>query len=282
MTLEFKACHRYARTSHRKVRYVVDLIRGRSVNQALEDLRHDQHRASRFVEKVWVEPYPEGELEELAQSFASSLGSTITPEAARELARRSRGTPRTLRGFLRAARARAQARERPAIDLASVLEVMEVQGIDEEGLDRCERRILRFDTWSYNQGNEDLVVGTPDPASPVWQYSECHGHFHYLGFAVYELLNAEGVIASGHKQAFCLLDLTDPPPDSGPGRFDCAYQGISAGWADVYSRDLPCQWIDVTDVPPGAYTLRIALNPEHNLFERDYDNNLFETPVTIE
>jgi len=98
---------------------------------------------SRFVEKVWVEPYPERELEELARSFASSLGSPITPEASRELARRSRGTPRTLRGFLRAARARAQARERAAIDLASVLEVMEVQGIDEEGLDRQEREILR-------------------------------------------------------------------------------------------------------------------------------------------
>ena len=52
MTLEFKACHRYARTSHRKVRYVVDLIRGRTVNQALIDLKHDQHRASRFVAKV--------------------------------------------------------------------------------------------------------------------------------------------------------------------------------------------------------------------------------------
>ena len=93
---------------------------------------------------MWVEPYPERELEELARSFASSLGSTITPEASRELARRSRGTPRTLRGFLRAARARAQARERAAIDLASVLEVMEVQGIDEEGLDRQEREILRY------------------------------------------------------------------------------------------------------------------------------------------
>lgn len=52
MTLEFKACHRYARTSHRKVRYVVDLIRGRTVNQALNDLKQDKHRASRFVAKV--------------------------------------------------------------------------------------------------------------------------------------------------------------------------------------------------------------------------------------
>jgi large subunit ribosomal protein L22 len=52
MNLDFKACHRFARTSHRKVRYVIDLIRGRTVNQALTDLKHDKHRASRFVEKV--------------------------------------------------------------------------------------------------------------------------------------------------------------------------------------------------------------------------------------
>jgi hypothetical protein len=169
----------------------------------------------------------------------------------------------------------------PELDTITVdAESCEVDEMCVTGLGQ--RTILRFDTWSYNQGNEDLVVGTPDPASPVWQYSACHDHFHYLGFAVYELLNGEGVVASGHKQAFCLLDLTDPPPDSGPGRFDCGYQGISAGWADVYSRDLPCQWIDVTDIPPGTYTLRIALNPERNLFERDYGNNLFETPVTIE
>ena len=52
MSLEFKASHRYARMGHRKVRYVIDLIRNRTVNQALSDLKHDSHRAARVVEKV--------------------------------------------------------------------------------------------------------------------------------------------------------------------------------------------------------------------------------------
>ncbi len=52
MTVEFKACHRYARMSARKARLVVDLIRGQTVNRALDDLTHDKHRASRFVRKV--------------------------------------------------------------------------------------------------------------------------------------------------------------------------------------------------------------------------------------
>lgn len=52
MSVEFKACHRYARMSARKARLVVDLIRGQTVNRALDDLAHDKHRASRFVRKV--------------------------------------------------------------------------------------------------------------------------------------------------------------------------------------------------------------------------------------
>ncbi len=35
-----------------KARRVLALIRGRSVNQALDDLRHDRHRASRFIYKI--------------------------------------------------------------------------------------------------------------------------------------------------------------------------------------------------------------------------------------
>ncbi len=52
MSVEFKACHRYARMSARKARLVVDLIRGQTVNRALDDLTHDKHRASRFIRKV--------------------------------------------------------------------------------------------------------------------------------------------------------------------------------------------------------------------------------------
>jgi large subunit ribosomal protein L22 len=52
MPAEFKATHRYARMTARKARYVVDLIRGRSVNDALDTLRNDKHRAARTVEKI--------------------------------------------------------------------------------------------------------------------------------------------------------------------------------------------------------------------------------------
>ena len=50
--VEFSACHRYAGIADRKARLVIDLIRGRSVNDALADLEHDRHRAAPMIRKV--------------------------------------------------------------------------------------------------------------------------------------------------------------------------------------------------------------------------------------
>ena len=50
--MEFKASHRYAKMGVRKARLVVDLVRGRTANQALDTLANDRHRASRYVRKV--------------------------------------------------------------------------------------------------------------------------------------------------------------------------------------------------------------------------------------
>ncbi len=49
---EFKACHRFARISARKARYVIDLIRGLPVERALDDLRFSLKRATPMIRKV--------------------------------------------------------------------------------------------------------------------------------------------------------------------------------------------------------------------------------------
>ena len=49
---EFTARHRFAHLTARKARYVADLIRGRSVNQALELLAFTPNRGSTFYLKV--------------------------------------------------------------------------------------------------------------------------------------------------------------------------------------------------------------------------------------
>jgi large subunit ribosomal protein L22 len=48
----FKASHRYARIAPRKARLIMDLVRGRDVDDAITQLRFAKQRASGMVEKV--------------------------------------------------------------------------------------------------------------------------------------------------------------------------------------------------------------------------------------
>ena len=50
--MAFVAKHRYARISARKARLLMDLVRGRNVDDALTMLRFSKKRASGMVEKV--------------------------------------------------------------------------------------------------------------------------------------------------------------------------------------------------------------------------------------
>jgi hypothetical protein len=145
------------------------------------------------------------------------------------------------------------------------------------------RRLLGFSVKTPNLGTADLDFG--DPANnPAFVFSPCHGHYHLRGYASYRLLDANGAtVVTGRKQAFCLLDLErqDFPLGSPSGRFSCDNQGISVGWADIYTNGLPCQYLDVTDVPPGNYTLEVTINPDHIFPELDYSNNTARTPVRL-
>lgn len=145
------------------------------------------------------------------------------------------------------------------------------------------RKLLNFSTVTQNDGEAHLEVGDPNnpEISDLFDLTTCHGHPHFKDYAVYELVGELGVIAAGHKQAFCLMDTNQIDVSSPGNNYSCSFQGISKGWADTYGRSLDCQWIDITDVPAGDYTLRISINPERILPESNYDNNIFETPVTI-
>ena len=147
-----------------------------------------------------------------------------------------------------------------------------------------QRRLLRFSTMTPNIGASDLVLGDPS-TTEGFEFAPCHGHFHFNGYARYELVDGTGaVVAVGHKQAFCLLD--SEPVGGVPGaptepRFHCQFQGLQRGWADIYDASLDCQWVDITDVPDGDYLLRISINPDHVIDESNFDNNTVEVPVTI-
>lgn len=144
------------------------------------------------------------------------------------------------------------------------------------------RRLLRFTTKTPNIGTANLTLGYPSDDPARFQWSECHGHWHMTDYIDYALVDATGgVVATGRKQAFCLMD-SEPVADTPqPPSYHCGYQGITVGWADTYTAWLDCQWLDVTDVPAGDYILRLTLDPLGLLRERDTTNNVVEVGVTL-
>jgi hypothetical protein len=148
------------------------------------------------------------------------------------------------------------------------------------------RTLLRFDMAIVNIGNGDLVVGSPNspknPYASVFVYSPCHGHYHISGFTDYQLLRPDRTVAAfGHKQAFCLEDILRYGTDASHG-YTCSYQGITTGWADLYSKSLSGQWVDITGVPDGDYILHVEINAAHTFPEgQNQYPNVFEVPVHL-
>jgi hypothetical protein len=147
-----------------------------------------------------------------------------------------------------------------------------------------DRRLLHFSTFTPNVGEGDFIVGSPDLEPEKFEWGECHGHWHFKDFASYRLLDSDmNVVAMGHKMSFALIDLARFYEDAGPRKYPLAdgTQGITVGWADIYNWGLDCQWVDITGVPSGDYLLEVVINPEEQVEEITFDNNVALIPVTI-
>lgn len=157
---------------------------------------------------------------------------------------------------------------------------------DCEVVEGCEtpgtHRLLTFTTETRNIGGGDLALGNPATNS-LFHWASCHGHYHFEEFADYTLLDTSGnVVAAGHKVGFCLEDVRAWSPTANPAtRYNCGNQGIQTGWADVYAAGLPCQYIDITGLDPGDYTLRMVVNPGGLIAESTTNNNVTLVSVTI-
>jgi Holliday junction DNA helicase RuvB len=96
----------------------------------------------RFHMHEHLEFYDQDELARIVRVNAGKLRTTITDEAARELARRSRGTPRLANARLRWVRDFALARADGQVTLSIARDALDMQEIDSEGLDKQDRRYL--------------------------------------------------------------------------------------------------------------------------------------------
>jgi hypothetical protein len=149
-----------------------------------------------------------------------------------------------------------------------------------------ERRLLRFSTAIRNIGAGPAAVPSPDENPELFEFDECHGHDHLIDFASYELVSASDDVTRGRKQGFFLVDLQRYCADGAPPTFptfegENIGLGISVGWADIYTSDLDCQWIDITSLPDGPYTLRFTVNPTGVISEDGPAPNTVTLPVTL-
>jgi Holliday junction DNA helicase RuvB len=115
---------------------------------------------------VWqrLEYYEEAELAAIVKRSASILGVRTDNESAREIAKRSRGTPRVANRLLRRVRDYAEVRHQGEVDIGICLAALELFQVDAEGLDKLDRDVLltiveKFDGGPVGLGTLAVALG---------------------------------------------------------------------------------------------------------------------------
>lgn len=165
-----------------------------------------------------------------------------------------------------------------------------VEGFRREGED-----VMDAYQYFYEDGEP---VGRERVGEMEFDDRDGHGHWHFKQFAGYQLLaeDKQTVVVST-KEAFCLvptdaIDLTLPAADLRPGwvglytscggRNDLWIREVlPVGWGDTYYQYLPGQSFEITDVPNGVYYVKVVANPDRQLHELDYTNNVRLRKVII-
>jgi Holliday junction DNA helicase RuvB len=96
--------------------------------------------------------YEDESLKEIVERTSEVLHCKIEPEAADEVAKRSRGTPRIANRLLRRVRDYAQVVSDGLITLKEAKEALEMLGVDELGLSDADRKYLEVVRNQYNGG----------------------------------------------------------------------------------------------------------------------------------
>jgi hypothetical protein len=172
-------------------------------------------------------------------------------------------------------------------------------GIKNIGAGAFELDAARFDEFSqwtvyqriFNADGTSRQI--PTQAQVVWG-GDGHEHYHILDVESGELLarngQSVGVLA---KHGFCFFDDEGPTGKSLPfyTAFGCGWNrtpvftnltfGLSANWADTYPWFYVGQYIDITNVPPGRYTLRISASTSFGFVEADTTNNSVEVSLRL-
>ncbi|HZQ51756.1 MAG TPA: Holliday junction branch migration DNA helicase RuvB [Bryobacteraceae bacterium] len=106
----------------------------------------------RFGIVLRLDPYDEGTLATIVERSARLLEIETTYEAAREIARRGRGTPRIANRLLRRVRDFAQVRANGRIDHEVAQAALDLLKVDRYGLDEIDQKIMNTIAVKYGGG----------------------------------------------------------------------------------------------------------------------------------
>jgi Holliday junction DNA helicase RuvB len=129
----------------------------------------------RFGIPVRLNFYTVDELEQVVRRAAQLLGLAVTSDGAREVAKRSRGTPRIAGRLLRRVRDFAEAAGVEAVDAAAADRALTRMEVDQLGLDAMDRRYLLMIADIYRGGPvgvETLAAGLSEPRDTIEEVIE--------------------------------------------------------------------------------------------------------------
>ncbi len=165
----------------------------------------------RFGIPVRLEFYTEDELLQIVHRGARVLGVSMSDDGAREIARRSRGTPRIAGRLLRRVRDFASVLGVETVDAALADRALRAMEVDERGLDALDRRYLSCIAENFGGG----PVGVETIAAALSESRDA------LEEVIEPFLIQQGLVARTPRgrvltpHAFRHLGLAVPPPPSG-------------------------------------------------------------------
>ncbi|MGV9316262.1 lysyl oxidase family protein [Streptomyces sp. NPDC003691] len=149
-----------------------------------------------------------------------------------------------------------------------------------------------MDAYQYFYDTRGGQAGHALTGTLEWDGRPGHNHWHFTDFAAYRLLTEDRKeVVRSDKEAFCLVntdavDYTLKDADWRPHGTELASacgqdepqalsmrQSLAVGSGDTYSRDLPGQSFDITEVPNGTYWIQTVANPSRRLHETTLANN---------
>jgi hypothetical protein len=150
------------------------------------------------------------------------------------------------------------------------------------------RTLLHFSVRINNIGDAELILGpagAPGVSTALCDGAVYNGNppplsnpLYRTDYLLYQLLDASSTPVAqsdGLAPAICV------PAAQSTSRFSCEFLGLAKGSSEIFDVSSECQWLDITGVPPGQYTLRLSVNPDRHLRELSYDNNTFDVPVSL-